>query len=316
MKNLSLQISVYQFSDYRAFLEAAYHDLHSRNADVSYRWLQKRAGYSVHSNHLWQVIAGRTTLSPTAARRYGQAVGLPGRELKFFVALAAMNQAKSDEERTAWLEEMRRHDGFRNARGRGHIHYAFYEDWYLPALRALVTLEDFREDAAWMAARLRPRIRPRQATSGIKRLIELGFLRHDESGRLVQSEPMIGVPADRDDSEPVERLAVRNYHREMMRLGDEAIEGHPQTVRAILGNTMAVSRRQAAAIKAKLAETIHEIEAMIEEDEPIEVIYRLNMQYFPLVEVDELPAGNAAETRSNRRKTEKIQDKKSGSGRS
>lgn len=296
MKKMKLTIIVYEFSGARSFLQAAYEDLRRQNENVSYRYLQLKAGYSTQSNHFWQVLTGRSTLSPAATRRYGRAIGLKQKEIQFLELLAQLDRSSLDEDRNELLLRMKAFPGFKRHKPNGHIGYEFYTDWRLPALRALVTLENFREDMDWIAAGLRPRISRKQAEDGIVRLLELGYLRRDDEGRLLQADPMIGSAADRKDESRVARLAVRNYHRSMLDLARASVEGHAQRDRFIIGNTMAVSRGQVAAIREKMTEFMGEMEDIIAREEPIEVVYRLNMNLFPLLDMKKIRAERQAKS--------------------
>ena len=148
MNKVKLSISVYEYDDFKSFLRAAYEDLCSRDKRVSYRWLQKKAGYSTSSNHFWQKMTGCSPMSENAAIRYARAFGLGKGETRYFITLVHMNQANSDEVRQMYLEQLRQFPNFKRHPTRNRVSYELYEHWYLPALRSLVTLDDFREDPA------------------------------------------------------------------------------------------------------------------------------------------------------------------------
>ncbi len=284
MKKLRKNITAYDYLDYKRFLQDIYADYNSQDAAFSHRYLQKKAGYSDKSNHFWQIATGYAKLSPRAAQRYAQALGLGNRETRYFLHLVELDQASNDEQRQMIMEQLRRLGGKRAMHNAELIRHEFYSQWYLPVLRELVSVEDFKEDPSWIASRLRPHITPRQARSGLNRLIELGFLSRNPQGKLQPRDPFIGEFADREDSTKAARLSVRNFHREMIRLGSEAIEAYPQQRRFISGITMAISRRQAEALKELLAQQLNDVKELIVEPEPIEVAYRLNVQLFPLLD--------------------------------
>ncbi len=308
MPETKLNVSVYNFLDYRSFLKAAYEDLNTRNPNISYRYIQRRAGYSPRSNHFWQILSGRAPMSQTATRRYGHALGLNDREIQFLSCLVSMNQARSDRDRNDYFGQLQRFPHFQDQKSNGRIRYEFYSEWHLPALRALVTLKEFREDYAWIGRKLKPPISAAKARKGMEKLLDSGFLKRDaKTGRLIQSEPMIGSTLDRDDGEDVARLAIRNFHRKMIHLAAESIENHAQKDRFIIGNTMAVSRRQAELIRERLGEFMREIETIIAEEDPIEAVYRLNMNLFPLVDMQSL---NSRDPKENPKASPTISHKK------
>ncbi len=284
MKRNRLRISVYDYLDYQKFLKDSYEDLHAQDADFSHRVLQRKAGYSESSNHFWQVATGYAKLGQQAAQRYARAFGLDAKETQYFSLMAAMNQARTDVDRNAYLEQLKQAGGRKMQRNGKLLRYEFYSDWMLPALRELVGLSDFREDPGWMALKLAPKITPRQARNGIDKLLDLGYLQRDETGALKPCEPFIGDWEDRTDDDPLATLAIRNYHRRMIQLGSDALENHTQDKRLIIGTTMAVSRSQAGKIMEFLREEMKQVERIVLEDEPVETVCRLNIQYFPLTD--------------------------------
>jgi len=287
MKKVKLNISIYDYNNYREFLEDAYKDLHEQEPRFSYRFLQKKAGYSANSNHFWQIITGRVPLSQQAAQRFARALNLNARETQFLTTLAGMNQARTDADRNQYMEQLKQFSAYKKRKNAGQLRYEYYSEWFLPPLRELVNLQNFREDADWIANKLVPHITPRQARDGIKKLLDLGFLTRDERGYLKQTEPMIGSTRDRRDVDPVQVLAVRNFHRFMIKMGMESIENIPQKHRFVVGTTMSVSYNQREEIRNLTQEFMDQVEKIIVRDEPVETVCRLNVQLFPLVTVND-----------------------------
>ena len=282
MKKVKLGISVFDYDDYRAFLQAAYQDLNGQEEAFSYRYLQKKAGFSPLSNHFWQVVKGRTSLSPKAAAAYGRALGMNPSEQGFFLTLAAMNQAKDDESRTLLMAQLKQYRRYRPQQSVSRLTHEFYRLWFLPALRTMVALDDFTEDPRWIARRLNPSPSVREIEQGMAWLVEAGYLIRDAQGRLRQAQPLVGDYEDRREDSPVARLAVRNYHRFMLDLAKDSLENLPQDRRYLIGNTMAISHGQALRLKDAIKDFMATVESIIVEDEAVEALYRLNIQFFTL----------------------------------
>ncbi len=288
MKNISLTINIYDYTDYRLFLQDAYNDLHNRDSNISYRYLQKKAGYSVKSNHFWQVLKGRVPLSQQAARRFGTAFGLNVQQTQFLGILASFAKAKSDSDKNQCLMQLRRYRGFRNRKSGNQINFEFYQDWRLPALRELVNLEGFKENGNWMANQMRGSISAKQAIKGIDKLLKLGFLLRTKDDKLKQSDPVIGNFEDRGEDAQAAVLAVRNFHRQMIKMGADCIEDVTSNQRLVLGTTMSISLNQAEAIRKLTVEYMNQVDSIILQDEQPEVVQRLNVQMFPLSKIKKL----------------------------
>ena len=55
--------------------------------------------------------------------------------------------------------------------------FAFYNTWYIPAIRELLFFFDFSGDCKSLAKKLQPSITPLQAKKAIEVLCSLGFLK-------------------------------------------------------------------------------------------------------------------------------------------
>ncbi len=283
MRKTNLTVDVYMFDDFREFLTAAYEDLKRRDSAISYRAIQRLAGYGSTSNHFWQRVTGRAPMSAEAAARYAKALGLNARQTTYFMLLAAKNQAKGSSERAAYEAQIAQMPEYRKARRIGDgkdIRWEYYSKWYLPALRELVMLDDFKEDNGWIAKKISPPITPREVKDGLAKLIKWGYLVRDESGRLRQAEPFIGSINDRKEDDEEKRRLVRSYHKTMINLAAAALDAQPQDKRLIVGGTLHISKKQSASIRERIIACMQEINEIAKENEPAEIVYRINMQMF------------------------------------
>ena len=137
-------------------------------------------------------------------------------------------------------------------------------------------MDDFREDPQWIAQRLYPNIRPKQAEHALKILDTLGLTARDDAGQLVQADRNLSTPAT------VRSLAVRNYHRSMMERAIDSLDGVPTHQRNLSALTLALSREQYEQICTKIEEfrhqTLHEMTHTAEEQE----LFHVGFQVVPL----------------------------------
>src|SRR3990167_6305238 len=85
--------------------------------------------------------------------------------------------------------------------------FVYYSRWYYAAIRELVLLPDFKEDAEWIAHKLSPSITAKEAAIALELLQKLGFLARGKDGKLAQSEKNITTARE------VLSLAVSNFQR-------------------------------------------------------------------------------------------------------
>ena len=276
----SLQVSVFDYLDYRAFLRDAYTDLKARQRGFSYRWFSRRAGMS-SPNFLKLVIDGQRNLTGRSAEQFAQALGLSGREVAFFHELVGFGQAGTAAEKNRFFERIgafRRHRAVRSLERQA---FEYLSCWYYPAVRELVSCAGFREDPEWIAQRLIPAITPAEARRALDLLLELGLIERGEDGCLRQGEPLLSTGPE------VRSLAVSNFHRQMMERASAAIDTVPREHREISGVTVSLSPRTFQMVKDKIIALRAELLALsAQEDESTRVV-QLNFQAFPLADTEE-----------------------------
>jgi uncharacterized protein (TIGR02147 family) len=271
------ETDVMSFLDYRAFLRAFYED-RKRERGMSYRSFSRRAGLT-SPNYLKLVIDGERNLSADMAKRFAKACGLKGSRERYFCALVAFNQARTLDERNRLYARLRRSRKAREARRLDDAQDLYHSRWYLPAIREFVTAHAFVEDPRWIAKQLWPPISVRDAREGVALLCDLGLLRRDEDGRLVQAEPTVTTGPE------LRSLHLGNFHRTMIDHAKKAIDDVPPLERDISSLTLCLGASGLTRVKQAIQRFRRELLDVSElEEEPGQVV-QVNFQLFPLTRV-------------------------------
>lgn len=268
-------IDVFDYLDYRAYLRDYYEAKKAEGRGFSFRAFSKSAGLGA-PNHLKRVMEGERNLTPEMAVRFAETLGLKDEGTRYFIDLVAFNQAKRGSERDAAYHRLTGSRGYRKAQRIDVAHAAYHSTWYLPAIREMVIRQDFSEDPQWIAERLWPTIRPYEAQRALATLLELGLLRRDESGKLVQGETVVTTGAE------TRGLHIRTYHKIMMERAAEAMEIVPSPLRDMSALTFCVGEDGLRKIKQRIQRFRQEIIALCAEEQHGEQVVQLNMQLFPL----------------------------------
>lgn len=275
----ALQVDVFAYFGYRAFLRDAYADLKQRQAGFSYRWFARRAGMT-SPNFLKLVIDGKRNLSAASTERFATALELSSNETAFFRELVGFGQARSAAEKNRHFERIGAYRQHRAVCALERHQFEYLSHWWYPAIRELVACEGFVEDPEWIAGRLVPAITPAQARQALDLLDALGFVERDERGRLRQRTPMLSTGPE------VRSLAVGNFHRQMMERAAASIDLVDRDLRDISGVTIALSPEAFQRVKQKIVELRAELLAVSAgEDRPTRVV-QVNFQLFPLAATD------------------------------
>jgi uncharacterized protein (TIGR02147 family) len=268
-------VDVFRHRDYRAFLREYYSRRKERKAGYSLRAFSQTAGLR-SPNYLKLVMDGARNLTPEMARRFAHGCELGGEAADYFCELVAYNQAQSAAERERHYRQLQSFRRFRRVHKLDVAQAAYHGHWYIPVIRELVVRPDFQEDAKWIAKTLLPPISPTNAREAINVLCELGLLVRDESGRLVQAEPLVETPEG-----PLGHQVVE-FHRAMMGLASQALDDVPRDEREIASVTLCLSAAKTKELKQELEKLREDLLQRYAADEQADRVIQVNLQMFPL----------------------------------
>jgi uncharacterized protein (TIGR02147 family) len=269
------RLEVFDYLEYRAFLRDYYALMKRTRRSFSFRAFSRRAGLG-SPNHLKRVMEGQRNLTLAMANRFADALGLEGDSAEYFVQLVRLGQAKSSVERSRVYERLTAFKAYRGTRTLDHAHASYHSTWYIPAVRELAARDDFQARPEWIAARVLPPIKTSEAKAALRTLLEIGLLKEDASGKVVQAEPLITTGPE------MHALHIANYHRMMMQKAVEAIDLVASERRDISAVTILVGEGGMQRIKEKIRRFRRELlELAIAEPKPTQVI-QMNFQIFPL----------------------------------
>ena len=276
-KSRSPGINVFEFLDYRAFLRAYYTAEKARRPAFSHRFFSRLAGLR-SPNFLKLVMDGERNLGPETVPKFSHAIGLTGEAAAFFSDLVTFTQAESVADKNRAFERISASRRFRSAKRIEGDLFKYLSQWYYPAIRELAAREDFVENPKWIAAQLRPKIAASDAASALNLLLSLGLLVRDEkTGRIVRGEPTITT-----EHQTVRSLAVTNFHRQMLERASASIETIPPNERDLAALTVCVGPATAALVKERIHKFREEMTQLCDADVKGNIVYQLNIQWFPL----------------------------------
>ncbi len=269
---------IFEYTNYRKYLSDYYHHQKENSAFFSFRYFSKRAGFN--SPQMFKYIMdGERNLGPESIEKFISALRLKQREAAFFRALVNFNQSKTDKIKDTYFKELLRFSSGNSLKQMTKAQYEAFSHWYYIPIREMAALDDFKEDAHWIAAHLKPAIKPAEAGRALELLKKLGILRYDENRKLVQSDSFVKT------EDEVQSLFLRKFHYQMIQLAQESIERVPREEREISSVTISIPKSEVQNIKTMISAFEDDILEMIaKKNEKSETIYQLNFQFFPLIE--------------------------------
>ncbi len=271
-----VDVRVYDFLDYRAYLRAYYEAAKRVRPSFSFRLFSKLAGLR-SPNFLKLVIEGERNLGADSVPRFIEALELKGPDAEFFADLVAFNQAATLAEKNRAFERISASRRFRAARRIDGDLFAYLSHWYNPAIRELAGRDDFSEDPRWIASQVRPKISATEAAEAMKLLLSLGLLVRDkESGRVLRGEPTLTTEHE------VRSLGAAAFHRQMIERAAESLETVPRELRDLAALTVCISPQTAVLVKERIHQFREALTELCDSDAEGVVVYQLNVQWFPL----------------------------------
>lgn len=266
--------SIYESSDHREFLRSY---LETRKKTGGLRALARKAGFK-SPGHLAMVVSGERKLTSRSAELLAQAFGFRGRQKSLMLAYAKLDSARSERERAVAREEVLR---LKSASPQFEINqkqYAFLATWYYPVIFGLLHQREVSQDPAEISLRLGRGVNKAAVTKAIDDLAALGLIARGEDERWVTLNAALTTPED------VRSASVAQYHRNSIRLSEDALE-LPLERRELNGLTISVPDRLLPEVKEKIRRFRSELnELLANENEPADV-YQLNLHLFPLTQM-------------------------------
>lgn len=267
--------SIFEFVDYRKFLRAYYNEQKKKNRYFSYRYFAGKAGISSPS-FFKQVIDGKRNLTRPVIEKFGSAMKLGNREAAYFLSMVMFDQARTSVEKQQHYNSMRSMAGnFKESVLNGDF-FDYFAQWYIPVIRELVTLYDFKDDFKKLASMIIPPIKPSEAKSAIKLLLRLRLLKKDNDGLYKQTDT--ALVADKS----VVSLALQTFAKTMIDHSKLALEQANVDERHISGITMGISPETYSLLASEIDAFKDRVKAIVNRDKNSSVVYQMNFAFFPV----------------------------------
>ena len=265
---------ILEYTSYRQYIADYYADKKAKSA-FTWQEFTRAAGFS-SPVHLKYASEGKLNLSDAAAQRVAQAMHLAGYEQDYFCEMVKFDNAKTDAEKKAAFSKMLSIADAVKAKIIEGDSFRYFESWKNPVLRELAPAMPGAKPLA-LARACRPEITAAEVTEALNFLVRADLLKKDKDGNYKQTER--GVTTGPMEVTPI---AVREMHRQMGEFALDAIEGVSQDERHFSGLTLGITRNAYEKIVQEIAEFRKRIITIATQDDGMDDVYRLNVQFFPM----------------------------------
>lgn len=268
-------LNIFDYIDYRAFLNDRLSELKSENAKYSRRFISDRLGIKSR-NYLAMIISGERHLSLRLAQGMPEALKLDRDEAGFFIKLVRYGRAKSTAEKAEMMQTLRRSHRFKQVRHMEVDHLDYLSDPLSLTLREMVELKEFREDAGWIAAQLPMRATQKEIHKALERLERLALIERDKDGKL-----QLATKHQRT-GDHFGNVPLRQYHVNLLKQAAGAMD-LPVSLRHFRGLSMSIDEAAYEKIVERYQEFVDDVREIVDGAEEADRIYHMEWVLFPMM---------------------------------
>lgn len=271
--------SIIEYENYRQYV-LDYYTERKRCSAFTWREFAKLAGFASGS-YLKLVCDGKTRLVEEGAKKTAIAMGLLDFEYDYFILLVQYENAKNDQQKKKYFEEIQEIASAHKVKLLGSESYTYYESWIHSVVRELAPAMPGAKPLE-IAKACRIPVTAAEVSESLHFLTKNGFLTLDGDGIYHQADR--SLTTGRLDYVSV---AVHSLIRQMGEFALKAFDDLPISERHFSGITLGVTEKSYKQVVEELAECRKRIVAIVSAEEETEKVCRLNMQLFPLATVPE-----------------------------
>lgn len=269
-------IDIFDYSDYRKFLQDYQQIKSSYNRAFSYRYYAKKAGIN-SSSFYPQIIRGNRNLTKDTIFKTCIAFNLANQQAEYFELLVLFNQAQTIKQKNFYFEKLIEKQKLRNIKKVKEEQYEYFSQWYHCIIREVVCFIDFKNDFNKLAKILHPSITAKQAKESVALLLKLGLIKF-EDGRYIQTDPLIAS----DSSSDFKIHQIINFQIQMLEMAKQAYDRWDPDHRLTSATTFSISENNYSEFVRILRECRQRLMKLTINDENPERVYMLNMHLFPM----------------------------------
>lgn len=248
-----MNIDIYQFKDYRKYLETFYVTKKKLNKHYSYAVFSQMAGLN-SPNYLKRVMEGSRNITNKNLRNFILGLGLKKKEAQYFENLVMFNQSEAQDAKDFYFQEIKKMASQDDSAFKiDGDYYEYLSNWYYVAIHELVNVKGFKEAPAWIVEQLKNKVTQPQVKKALQLLLKIGFLKRGKEGKLCQVYPQINYQKD------VRNLAIQKFHSQMIDLAKDSIAKEEYTKREPSSVTLCIDNKNFLELKKKIEDFREEI---------------------------------------------------------
>jgi len=270
--------NLFDYFDYRDFLQDFYQFHKKRNSAYSYRLFARKAKLG-SPNYLKLVVDGKRRITDRTLFQFSRGLGLTRDEEKYFRELVMYQEVSDPDSKELHLKALMKYqEKQRTPTPLTEARSQALSDWHHLVIRELVSTKGFREDPQWIIKRLGGKITESQARESLDLLLSLKLLKRNVEGKLEQSEPLLTSSGD------VPGHLLRALHRFYLRKALASIFSVPNEKREMSGLLLAIPSHRMKEAKEEIREFRKKLNRKYGMDKNADEVFFAGLYLFPVTQ--------------------------------
>ncbi|NBX92854.1 MAG: TIGR02147 family protein [Proteobacteria bacterium] len=275
---ISMAPNLFDYYDYRDFLQDFYQFHKKRNAAYSYRLFARKAKLG-SPNYLKLVVDGKRRITDRTLYQFSRGLGLSKDEEKYFRELVMYQEVSDPDSKDQHLKALLKYqEKQRTPTPLTEARVKALTDWHHLVIRELVATRSFKEDTHWIVKRLGGKITEAQAQESLDLLIKLKLLRRNSEGKLEQCEALL------TSSGEVPGHLLRGLHRFYLRKALASIFSVTPEKREMSGLLLAVPTHRLKEVKEEIKEFRKKLNRKYGMDKNADEVFFTGLYLFPITQ--------------------------------
>ncbi|HAJ79543.1 MAG TPA: hypothetical protein DCO75_07195 [Fibrobacteres bacterium] len=266
--------SIFEYDNYRIFLRDYFEAKKLEKPSFSQRYFAKKAGFNAH-NFCTLVLLGKRNLSMDSIQKILKGIGLKGKTAIYFENLVYLNQAATFEDKDHYFKRLKQVGKKTQFYQLHEKQFFFYEKWYYPVIRELLTMKDWNGKFAMLAKAVRPPISALEAKEAVALLESSGMVKKTTTGGYSLTNAFV-------TSAQVPEFIKKKARRDVLLKGIETIDTIEPHEKYAAYSTVTMSKTLYGEIRDILDETRQKILSLVAEDGAADDVYEVVFQVFPV----------------------------------
>jgi len=266
--------TVFDYLDYRDFMNDHYNWSKGQQSFFSFRYIEQKTG--IDASYYAKVVNKQKHISISSIPALASFYKFDKRETDYFTNLVSFCKARQRDQIDYYFNKLL-HFRDPSTKNLEEKKYRYFQQWYSVVIREMISVISYKGDHHELARRIEPPISANLARQSINLLEELNLIKREPDGSYKVTDQFLTT------DKQLRSIAVRNFQKEMIRLAGEAIDRFDPEERDISSLTISTSKACLEMIREKLECTRKEILQLVaEHDDKPQEVYQLNFQVFPV----------------------------------